>query len=180
VDEKELQARIDLHVANLKFGFERRMKNLALAAGLAMCLLCDINSLTIWKTLYTDQQLRTTFATDYSKKAMQLIESSKDFPPEQAKTNGATATTTKTPTNEDKLTKAQLDQKAKDLQGTMENFLADVKFGVGRVWQKPPLDRAAFFFEFLGSLLTGILISIGAPYWHDLLRALSNLRKTNT
>ena len=33
-----------------------------------------------------------------------------------------------------------------------------------------------FFYEFLGSLLTGILLSIGAPYWHDLLRALGNLR----
>jgi hypothetical protein len=31
-------------------------------------------------------------------------------------------------------------------------------------------------YEFFGSLLTGILVSIGAPYWHDLLQALSSLR----
>src|SRR5260370_2551444 len=31
-------------------------------------------------------------------------------------------------------------------------------------------------YEFFGSLLTGILVSIGAPYWHDLLQALSSLQ----
>jgi hypothetical protein len=33
-------------------------------------------------------------------------------------------------------------------------------------------------YEFLGSLPTGILVSIGASYWHDILRALSSLRST--
>lgn len=32
-------------------------------------------------------------------------------------------------------------------------------------------------YEFFGSLLTGILASIGAPYWHDLLRAVAQFRK---
>src|SRR5579864_1574572 len=73
VDMGDLQARVDLHLANLRYGFERRMKNLALAAGLAVCLLCNVNSIAIWKTLYTDQQLRTTFAKDYSEKALKLL-----------------------------------------------------------------------------------------------------------
>jgi hypothetical protein len=33
-------------------------------------------------------------------------------------------------------------------------------------------------YEFFGSLLTGIIVSIGAPYWHDILQALSSLRST--
>ena len=60
----------------------------------------------------------------------------------------------------------------------METFFADVNFGVGRVWRQnnPVIGGGAFVYEFLGSLLTGLLVSVGAPYWHDLLRTLSNLR----
>jgi hypothetical protein len=64
----------------------------------------------------------------------------------------------------------------------METFLADVNFGVGRVWRQgnPPMGGGAFLYEFFGSLMTGILVSVGAPYWHDLLRTLSNLRKSGS
>lgn len=160
-DMGDLQARVDLHLANLRYGFERRMKNLALAAGLAVCLLCDVNSLTIWKTLYTDQQLRTTFAKDYSEKALKLAN------------DAATATVPANATSQ-----SEIDKQSRALRGNMETFLADVNFGVGRVWRQgnPPIDGGALVYEFLGSLLTGILVSVGAPYWHDLLRALSNLR----
>jgi len=163
VDMGDLQSRIDLHVANLRYGFERRMKNLALAAGLAVCMLANVNSVTIWKTLYTDQQLRTTFAQNYSQKALDLADK-------------AAATASPSPNN-----KADLEKQSRALRGNMETFLADVNFGVGRVWRQttPPIGAGAFLYEFLGSLLTAILVSIGAPYWHDLLRTLSNLRKQN-
>lgn len=64
------------------------------------------------------------------------------------------------------------------MKDSVGGFLSDVSLGVGRVWRETPSDLApwGFFYEFLGSLLTGILVSIGAPYWHDLLRALANLR----
>jgi hypothetical protein len=164
VDMGDLQSRVDLHVANLRYDFERKMKNLALAAGLAVCLLCNVNSVTIWKTLYTDQQLRTTFAKEYSEKALRLADDA-----------ATAASSTKATSKED------IEKQAQAFRGSMETFLADVSFGVGRVWRgNPPMGGSAFLYEFLGSLLTGILVSIGAPYWHDLLRTLSNLRKSGT
>jgi hypothetical protein len=39
--------------------------------------------------------------------------------------------------------------------------------------QDPP---GILIYEFFGSLLTGIIVSIGAPYWHDFLQALVALR----
>ena len=48
-------------------------------------------------------------------------------------------------------------------------------FGVGRIWTGAVKGLSGLLYEFLGSLLTGILVSIGAPYWHDLLRALTAL-----
>ncbi|PYT55568.1 MAG: hypothetical protein DMG43_02680, partial [Acidobacteria bacterium] len=47
----DLESRLKIHVANVKYTFEMRMKNLALAVGLALCLLGNINAFTIWKSL---------------------------------------------------------------------------------------------------------------------------------
>jgi hypothetical protein len=190
----DIESRLKIHLANLKYAFEMRMKNLALAVGLGMCLLCDVNAVTIWKSLYTDQQLRATFATSYADRATSLSEK------QAAAENGAGATPTKD----------QADAQLKDFRQNMQGFLTDVSFGVGRIWReecfvvdkqarascqdskknaKAAVSKATeeknkqsvpgiLVFEFLGSLLTGILVSIGAPYWHDILQALSSLRST--
>jgi hypothetical protein len=78
------------------------------------------------------------------------------------------------------------DAQLKGFQTSIRSFLADVSFGVGRIWRANPLGGNSnqaeqvpfqvFIYEFSGSLLTGILVSIGAPYWHDILQALSALR----
>ena len=162
----DLDSRLKIHVANVKYAFEMRMKNLALAVGLGLCLLCNINAFTIWKSLYTDEQLRATFSTSYADKASALAR-------DQA-TQGTD------------LNKKPLDAQVKDFRTNMQGFLTDVSFGVGQIWRPiPPSDKPnqpprtpfeAFVYEFFGSLLTGILVSIGAPYWHDILQALSALR----
>ncbi len=62
----------------------------------------------------------------------------------------------------------------------LRHFQGEVSFGIGKIWTETPKkghEVGFLFSEFFGSLLTGILVSIGAPYWHDLLRALTNLRR---
>jgi len=78
------------------------------------------------------------------------------------------------------VTKEDLQKQTQELKKNVQGFMSDVTFGVGRVWEKTSQQNPAslYFFEFFGSLLTGILISIGAPYWHDLLRALADMRKS--
>ncbi len=250
----DLESRLKIHMANVKYTFQMRMKNLAMAAGVGLCLLCNINAFTIWKSLYTDQQLRATFAGDYAKKATDLAETqareasgaAPANPPDAAKSADGTKSN---------LTKSQLDAQMKGFRGGMQGFLTDVSFGVGRIWreeclrlrekdrrtcrekaaetrridrgvrnsermakvdkladgpakvqerqkaidewnaeEKPALEeekiklaqekrdtqsgQGILLYEFFGSLLTGILVSIGAPYWHDILQALSSLRST--
>jgi hypothetical protein len=174
----DLESRLKIHVANVKYAFEMRMKNLAVAVGLALCLLCNINAFTIWRSLYTDEQLRATFSNAYAEKASKLAE-------DDAK-QAAQDTNPGKPAD-----KAQLDKQIKTFQTNMQTFVKDVSFGVGRIWRANVQDGKStqaqetqeketpfkiFVYEFSGSLLTGILVSIGAPYWHDLLQALAALR----
>ena len=179
----DLESRLKIHIANVKYAFEMRMKNLALAVGLGLCLLANINAFTIWKALYTDEQLRATFSGAYADKASALASESarqQTQPNDQGK-----------PADQ-----AQLDKQMQTFQTNMRSFLTDVSFGVGKIWRgsqqalltqvenqvktqpgneaKSPFEM--FMYEFFGSLLTGILVSIGAPYWHDILQALAALR----
>jgi hypothetical protein len=210
----DLESRLKIHMANVKYTFEMRMKNLALAVGLGLCLLGNINAFTIWKSLYTDQQLRATFSNSYADRATRLAE---------AQASGVSPATPAKPAepakpadeSNIKLTKSQLDAQLKSFRENMQGFLTDVSFGVGRIWREECLvlgdeDRQAcqqtnrektakgadlkpaqekrdtqsvpgiLIYEFIGSLLTGILVSIGAPYWHDILQALSSLRSTGS
>jgi hypothetical protein len=190
----DLDTRLKIHVANVNYAFQIRMKNLALAVGLALCLLGNINSLTIWKSLYKDQQLRAKFSGPYAERAAALAngeapKGASTTPTPQTLPPGQTPQTLEPPK---KLSPDEAAAQIKTFQSNMRSFLTDVSFGVGKIWRAHPPDYTTetddekksgfefFSYEFFGSLLTGILVSIGAPYLHDLLQALAALRPDKT
>lgn len=185
----DLENRLKIHVASIKYTFEMRMKNLALAVGLGLCLLGNINAFTIWKSLYSDEQLRATFSGPYAEKATQLAEADAKQEKPKKETSSADAGKGSDGTQPLAQTTAgsgngpdstQAGGQIKSFQTSMRGFLTDVSFGVGKIWHPSKEDTRSpfgiFMYEFFGSLLTGILVSIGAPYWHDILQALSSLR----
>ena len=162
---KDLEGRLAVHVANVRYMFERRLKNVTLAVGLVLCLGLNVNAFTIWNKLYNDQDVRAKFSSaEYVDSVMELEEQlKKDI---KALPEGKE--------------KEELTKQREAVAKYIRHFQGQVSFGIGRIWTEIPKkgEEARFLFlEFLGSLLTGILVSIGAPYWHDLLRALTMLRK---
>jgi hypothetical protein len=162
---EELEGRLQIHVANVRFMFERRMKNITLIVGLVLCLGLNINAFTIWDTLYNNSEVRAKFAAEgyvdtYAKFNEQIEELDGDI--SKAK---------------DEQGKKALEEQREALAKQLGHLRGEIGFGMGKVWQADGLDWWPDFpYEFLGSLLTGILVSIGAPYWHELLRALARLR----
>src|SRR2546425_692969 len=143
----DLDSRLKIHVANVKYAFQMRMKNLALAVGVGLCLLCNINAFTIWKSLYTDGQLRATFANSYADKATKLAEAQARGTSQETAANQANQASQATqgnqtdkvaPANDSntKIEKNQLDAQMKDFRQNMQGFLTDVSFGVGRIWRE--------------------------------------------
>jgi hypothetical protein len=162
-DYENLAARVKKHQANLKYAFDIRMKNLSLACGLGLCLFLNVNAFTIWKTLYTDSNTRAKFA---SVEYVDNVIAKHDSLEQQIES-----------ADDDSLTKEKLEKQRETLEKEIDSFRGDVDFGIGAVWDKNTKDgKPNFPFEFLGSLLTGILVSIGAPYWHDILRTLNSIR----
>jgi uncharacterized FlaG/YvyC family protein len=181
----KLQARLEVHKANLRFVFEKRTKNLSLALGLALCLFLNINAFTIWDTLYNDQLVRAKFASpEYVASAEKLLQ---DYTSEiqdiesqiagEATQSGddVTQETEKSETSAER--RDELNKQREALAKQISHFRGEVSFGIGRIWSGKVTSASLFLYEFFGSLLTGILVSIGAPYWHDLLRTISSWRK---
>lgn len=161
-DAEALKARVELHKANVRYLFEKKMKNLSLVAGVALCLVMNINALTIWDTLYHDQGVRTKFASP------QYVESVlKEHDDVQKKLKEEAPPQVK----------QDLERRREALAKDIAHFRGEVNFGVGRIWTERDGSPRFLLYEFFGSLLTGILASIGAPYWHDLLRAVAQFRK---
>src|SRR5260370_26520596 len=63
----DLESRLKIHMANVKYTFQMRMKNLAMAAGVGLGLLCNINAVTILESLVPDQQLRAPLFRPFSR-----------------------------------------------------------------------------------------------------------------
>ena len=77
----------------------------------------------------------------------------------------------------------RLDSDTQAFMKQLADFQKNVNFGIGRIWTADSAKLSTgvawkfFATQFLGSLMTAILISIGAAYWHDLLQMLSSLNK---
>jgi hypothetical protein len=193
-----LRARVEVHRANISYAFEKRSKNITLALGLGLCLFLNINAVSIWKTLYSDQQLRSKFSSEaYVTNALEKAKDKIDEIEEQEKElkknaraveepaskqspgeESSRAETTENQGTTDNDVNRQLDDLKKQREELLEkiyHFRGEVSFGIGRIYTEA-VGWPSLFYEFLGSLLTGILVSIGAPYWHDFLRAISSLR----
>ena len=164
LDLESLKARLDVHKANIRFMFEKNNKNIALVIGLALCMFMNINAFSIWERLYNDQQLRTKFSSDeYVNSILNELEKE----PEEAKKSGQ---------NGGDEEKEALELQRRQFKEKFYNIQGEINFGIGRIYSGK-VDGTVLLYEFFGSLLTGILISIGAPYWHDILRTFSAIRK---
>lgn len=170
LDLKSMKARLEVHKANIRYAFEKRTKNIALALGLALCLFMNINAFSIWERLYNDQQVRAKFSSqEYVDSVInELKKTNPDIP-------GAAITTDVKGDEERK----SLEQQRQNLRDKFYNFRGEVNFGIGKIYTEK-VDIKGFLFEFFGSFLTAILISIGAPYWHDILRIFTEIRKKKT
>lgn len=228
-----LKAQLEIHKGKMNYAFSRRMKNLSLACGLALCLIVNINAFTIWQTLYNDGQTRAKFAApEYVQAVLQRADGAEEAKEAKEKAGapevpaepapgagaGAGAGAAGAPADagaggegergaeaagadqgetaggdgaegeravsgggearsDGKMTKAELAEVREMFTRELASFTSEVNFGVGRIYDKTqPLGPRGFLIELLASLLTGILVSVGAPYWHDLLRSLSRVR----
>ena len=175
-DFKYFEARVKRHQVHLKTSFNDRMSSLTLVCGVGLCLFLNINALTIWKTVYADSQTREKIASaDYIAAVLKKNEELEYLDEKKSRTAGEKAEGTE----QREGTRANKEELAKDREAWKKELVSiqtHANFGIGAVWENgyKDLPNIFFFFEFLGSLLTGILISIGGPFFQSILTNVTN------
>jgi hypothetical protein len=197
-DQVDVKGLVAVHLGKVKYAYQQRLKNLSIAAGLGLCLLLDINGLTIWRTLYQNNQLRTAFSSNYATEALTFgddLDDGSDAPPVPARrarallraaapaARGYVQDGSQEPDDRPRSEADENLQKARTaFTAQLSAFMSDVSFGIGKAWRESGSQRPqgvrGWAVEFIGAFLTGIFVSVGAPYWHDLLEGLTSLRKS--
>ncbi len=70
-----------------------------------------------------------------------------------------------------------------DLKGLLNNEIAEIRRPLGMGWEGVSLRRLSAYdlaTKFLGFILTALAISMGAPFWFDLLKKLVNIRSAGS
>jgi hypothetical protein len=133
--------------------YRGRKQKIILGIGLAVAIAMNVSTMTVAKTLWTNKILRASLTAA----ADQYLETQR-----QDATN--------------ETAKQRLDRHVRELQS----------FGLPIGWTSEPNDPRSirqsdpgiWLERLLGWLLTGCAISIGAPFWFDLLNKVSVVRST--
>lgn len=133
--------------------YKRRSQKILVSIGVLIAVLMNVSSITIAKALWTDQTLRDSL----TKIAQDYLDTS-DHPPAAESPQ------------------QRFDRKVKELQS----------FGlpIGWTWDQgdpraiTETDPGLWFERLFGWLLTGCAVSLGAPFWFDMLNKFTVVRST--
>lgn len=165
--QMDLAKWFDQYMERVSGWYKRKAQVIALVLGLTLAAILNVDSLTIANTLLANPTLRNSVAqvaTDYVKN-----------PPDMG-TSGIATTVPVTDTHylAGKITQiASLQGKLASLNLPILWVAADDKAADPR---EVPSDPAGWLYKILGLLVTGVLVSLGAPFWFDLLNRFANLR----
>lgn len=142
--------------------YKRRIQLWLFLIGLALAAVLNVDTLFIAQELYDDPELRTSVADS----ASQFIEASAALDPSEITTPATLGTAL------DELVK-RVAADAKELES------AGIPIGWQHVTDTDGADGSdarAWFARFLGWFVTALALSLGAPFWFDLLSKLVSLR----
>jgi len=159
--QQDLAKWFDQYMERVSGWYKRKAQAITLALALALAVMLNADSLAIFNALSTNPKLSTA-AVDV---ATNLLKES----PSPALTTTQPVTDTQTVVD---LAKPM----AEILR--LEDTLAKLNLPI--TWapadEKVPKDLAGWFYKILGLLMTALLVSLGAPFWFDLLNRFVNLR----
>jgi len=140
--------------------YKRMAQKIILAVALLLCIAVNADTLMILKELWSDQALRSAVVAS----AESRVRSGK---PASTDSTGAAASSTDDQT-------AQLWKAASDIRD-INALPIGWKCAAGDI-RAVPSAPLAWFLKILGILLSAFAVSMGAPFWFDMLNKIVNLR----
>ncbi|MCK4761203.1 MAG: hypothetical protein KAW12_03320 [Candidatus Aminicenantes bacterium] len=193
---KIVEGWFDHNMENLRTWYRKKTREVLFVIGLIFCVFLNLDTLMIIKGLYHNQGLRESFvstAMDTVKKPLPATAESSEKKPAAEETTGETPeqpeNTAEKGAAGDK-TVAELSGALKNMENNAVEFgevTAQPGFPIGWALDKTQAqdprglpvkgDWLAWLYKILGLLITSLAISLGAPFWFDLMKKLADFKK---
>lgn len=157
--QEDLEKWFDGYMERVGGWYKRKMQIINLVLGLVLAVLLNADSIAIFNALSTNPDLRAAVV---------------DVAKEYVAANPAPIPTPTTPVPGEEVDLGEPVERILRLEQTLMNLNIPITWANAEV----PGDLSAWFSKFLGLLITGLLVSLGAPFWFDLLNRFVNLRST--
>jgi hypothetical protein len=165
--------------------YKRRIQYWLFVIAAVLVVSTGADTLQIVHTLSINQTLRSSLAAE----ANRAVEAARSAAPDGSfalpvNTNGRTTTTTVRLAASGTMTTTTITTAVSDTSALVDELnqfsqllgYADSQaLGAGDPWSQPSFWRRAFQ-KYLGLLITTFAVSLGAPFWFDLLQKVSNIR----
>ena len=167
--QKDLAKWFDVYMERVGGWYKRKTQVIVLVLGLALAALLNADSLTIANALLANPTLRASVVNI----AAEYVQN----PP----VAGSSEITATVPVTDPQYLAGKVTQLA-NLQGKLASLNLPILWAPadGNVVdpREVPSDATGWFYKILGLLVTGLLVSLGAPFWFDLLNRFVNIRST--
>jgi hypothetical protein len=165
---KSMEHWFDNSMGKLTELYKKETREVIFVVGFLLCVFLNLDTIMMVKTLYQNEALRSTVAAAAVEKSEQELR----VPGGKKVTKTIITDTAKT-----------LEKEVEDLREGLEQlgFPIGWKFGVTLAEDPRALpdddDTLNWIYKILGILITTVAISLGAPFWFDLLRKLVSFRR---
>lgn len=165
--------------------YKRWTQYFTLIVGIAIAVGINANTITIAERLWNDPNLREAAvkaATDYVAYCSTDPRPS-DCPPAEAAPEANAGQPANPPAadqpaaDQDAINAEKAKQEFEEAKATFDkvkNDLGAIGYPIG--WQKRPQGWIGWLTAILGWLITGLAVSLGAPFWFDMLKTFVNVR----
>jgi hypothetical protein len=167
--QKDLAKWFDEYMQRVSGWYKRKAQIIALILGLLLAAILNVDSLTIANTLIANPAMRASvaqIATDYVRTPTDT---------------GSSEITATVPVTDTQYLAEKVNQIA-SLQGKLASLNLPILWmpndtEIVDPREVPRLDDwSGWLYKIIGLLVTGLLVSLGAPFWFDLLNKFVNLR----
>jgi hypothetical protein len=174
----------DTAMDRLSGNYQRWLKALSLVIGIAVAFAFNADSISVGRALWGDETLRNqtvAAANQYLEHPPGATSCTQSDPQSQAKGAPAKAEPQAQPPADPKQPSADPQQQTKCLLQQLKQQQEALRpFPIGWPDSRAPEPAGDWFtylvLKFLGCLWTGVALSLGAPFWFDLLKKFMNIR----
>jgi len=171
-ERARIETWFDAEMEKMSAWYKKKSRQIILVVSIFLCGFLNVDTISIGKTFYLDNTMREAIVQVASERAAQPLESG------AGQAAAGTAETASQPVAGGN--SREVADIIKDIQEDMESVALplgwDAYVHPGYTWKDFPNPLCSWVWKIIGILLTVLAVTLGAPFWYEILKKLIGLR----